>query len=180
MLDQVCHPFWCVPVIFWGLCWLMLASCWFMLALCWPMLGSCWIMLALCWVQLAHVASSWLQVCLKMPKMGPKSLQEAPRASKMSQDGLKMAPKSIFLRYILLFFHNFHKYWKSGSRCSQGHFFKDLHPLILSILGTSWNKILLILVYAVKLASSWLKMVPCCLKMAPCCLKLLQLGLKLP
>ena len=52
---------------------------------------SCWLMLALCWVKLAHVASSWLQVGVKMPKMGPKSLQEAPRASKMSQDGLKNA-----------------------------------------------------------------------------------------
>ena len=72
MLDQVCHPFWCVPVIFWGLCWLMLA-------LCWLMLGSCWLMLALCWVKLAHVASSWLQVGLKMPKMGPKRLQEPPK-----------------------------------------------------------------------------------------------------
>ena len=91
----------------------MLAYVGFMLAYAGLMLAYAGFMLAYVgsgWVKLAHVASSWLQVGLKMPKMGPKSLQEAPRASKMSQDGLKMAPKSIFLRYILLFFHNFHKY----------------------------------------------------------------------
>ena len=54
-------------------------------------------------------------------------------------------------------FYVFGKYRKSGSRCSQGHFFKDLHPQKLSFLTLSWNKFRLILGYVALCASRCLQ-----------------------
>ena len=143
VLPDLCFPMnWCfskawntsIVVHFWSKFWWILDHFWH-LGSCMPQEVSRYphdcCRIAYLSLSGPYMDPSWLQVGLNMPKMGPMSLQEAPRASKMSQDGLKMPPKSIFLRHILLFFYNFHKYWKSGSRFSQGHFFNDLHPLIL-------------------------------------------------
>ena len=74
-------------MIFWDLCWLMLALCWLMLALCWLMLALCWLMLdqvGSSWLMLAQVGPSWpqdasmlAQVGLKMAKMASQGLQKA-------------------------------------------------------------------------------------------------------
>ena len=118
MLDQVCHPLRCVPVIFWELCWLMLALCWLMLALCWLMLalcflmlGSCWVMLASSWVKLAHVGSSWPKLASRCVYVGSSWPQDA-------QDGLPRPPKgqrcSIFYRNLLILEHpGFSKYFEN-------------------------------------------------------------------
>ena len=87
-------PLRCVPVIFWDLCWLMLALCWLMLALC-------WLMLALCWLMLDQVGSSWLMLA----QVGPSWPQDAsmlaqnPRKSpEHTSQGLQEAN---FLRFLI-------------------------------------------------------------------------------
>ena len=114
--------------------------CWGYVGLRWPRAGS----------KMAQDRFMLAQVGSKMPKKAPKDL---PSTSRWGQNSSKMASKSICFGFMVIF----SKFWKSGSRCSQGHFFQDLHPLILSILGTSWNKILFILVYAVLYASRCLQ-----------------------
>ena len=88
----------------------MLAYVGFMLAYVGFMLAYVGIMLAHAGFMLGQVGSCCLKLVPSWPQDAKNGSQEPPRASKMSQDGFKMAPKSIFLRYILLFFHNFHKY----------------------------------------------------------------------
>ena len=88
----------------------MLAYVGFMLAYVGVMLAYVGIMLAHAGFMLGQVGSCCLKLAPSWRQDAKNGSQEPPRASKMSQDGLKMAPKSIFLRYILLFFHNFHKY----------------------------------------------------------------------
>ena len=133
----------------------MLAHVVFMLVqvgLCWDHVASCWLHAGF----MCHVSgrvcpktlpsgSKLVEVGLQTAKMGLKSLQESPRASKMSHDGLNMAPKSIFLMSILLILYDFHKYWKSCSRCSQGHFYNILHPSKIQVWAYFWNKFWLIL-----------------------------------
>ena len=88
----------------------MLAYVGFMLAYVGFMLAYVGIMLAHAGFMLGQVGSCCLKLVPSWPQDAKNGSQEAPRASKMSQDVLKMAPKPIFLRYILLFFHNFHTY----------------------------------------------------------------------
>ena len=74
------------------------------------MLAYVGIMLDHAGFMLGQVGSCCLKLAPSWSQDAKNGSQEFPRASKMSQDGLKMGPKSIFLTYILLFFHDFHKY----------------------------------------------------------------------
>ena len=79
-------PLRCVPVIFWDLCWLMLALCWLMLALC-------WLMLALCWLMLDQVGSSWLMLAQVGPSWPQDASMLAPKSQKITGTHLPRPPK---------------------------------------------------------------------------------------
>ena len=162
---------------------LMLAPCWLMLAPCWLMLASCWPHVEPSWPQ---DASKWLQVGSSWLQDAKNGLQELPRASKMTQNGSKMAPKLICL---MTFFHILSIFKNIKKTKENQWFFNISHPLNVLFLTLSWYNFGSILCYVALCASRCLQiasslpqdgplewfLVQLDAKLAPRCLKLVPL-----